>query len=85
MLREATGNDLGKLATTHPRHLSTRASSTTEDSLLYRIPMMSSLDGNTVDESVEVAEFAENALHFQAAVNFLDGRFRGLISVIKGE
>ncbi len=84
MLREATEGRTGILTTTHPRHLSTETRDA-EQTLLYRIPVLPSIDGNTVDGHVEQAEFANNALHFQASLRFLNGKFRGLISAIKGE
>ena len=84
MLREATEVPSGLMATTHPQHLSERARDVNE-TLLYRIPMLPSIDGNTVDGHVEQAEFANNALHFQASLRFLNGKFRGLISAIRGE
>ncbi|MCZ6644215.1 MAG: flagellar basal body rod protein FlgB [Gammaproteobacteria bacterium] len=84
MLREATEGRSGSLTTTHPRHMSTRPKDA-EASLLYRIPMLPSIDGNTVDGHVEQAEFANNALHFQASLRFLNGKFRGLIAAIRGE
>lgn len=52
---------------------------------LYRTPMQPSIDGNTVDEHVEHAEFMENALAFQASFTFLNGRFKGINSAIRGE
>lgn len=84
MLREATEGPSVSLTTTHPRHLSTPARGA-EASLLYRIPMLPSIDGNTVDGHVEQAEFASNALQFQASLRFLNGKFRGLITAIRGE
>ena len=54
-------------------------------SLLYRVPLHPSLDGNTVDGQLEKAAFAENALRYQASLTFLDRKFKGLISALKGE
>ena len=51
---------------------------------MYRIPHQSTLDGNTVETDVEQAQFAENALHYRAALSFLDGRIRSLQFAIKG-
>ncbi len=51
----------------------------------YRIPDHPSLDGNTVDALREKAAFAENALHYEASLTFLSGKFRGLMAAIKGE
>ena len=50
--------------------------------LLYRVPGQDSLDGNTVDVEREKSEFAENALHYQAAVQFLSGKIRSLKDVL---
>ncbi len=54
-------------------------------SLLYRVPLHPSLDGNTVDGQMEKAAFAENALRYQASLTFLDRKFKGLIGALKGE
>jgi flagellar basal-body rod protein FlgB len=53
--------------------------------LLYRQPRQSSIDGNTVDTQVEYAEFARNALQYQASLQFLNGRIKTLMTAIKGE
>lgn len=69
---------------TNERHIGTfGASGGTE--LLYRVPMMASVDGNTVDGHTEQSEFAANTLQFQAALRFLNGKFSGLRSAIRGE
>ncbi len=72
------------LKTTSPRHISTAVSEPSMQTL-YRVPNQSSLDGNNVDASLEKAAFAENALRYQASLSFLDGKFKGLKAVIKGE
>lgn len=51
---------------------------------LYRIPVQSTLDGNTVEMDVEQAKFAENALQYRASLAFLDGSIRSLRFAIKG-
>ena len=51
----------------------------------YRNPLQASLDGNTVDEHVEHTRFAENTVQYQASLQFLSGKFRGLMTAIKGE
>lgn len=72
------------LKTTNPRHISTAQSEPAMETL-YRVPNQSSLDGNTVDASLEKAAFAENALRYQASLGFLDGKFKGLKAALKGE
>ncbi|TVZ38533.1 flagellar basal-body rod protein FlgB [Alteromonadaceae bacterium 2753L.S.0a.02] len=52
---------------------------------LYRVPNQPSIDGNTVEEQVEHAEFMKNNLEFQASFTFLNSKFKGLTKAIKGE
>lgn len=52
--------------------------------LMYRVPMQPSLDGNTVELSLEQAEFARNSMHFQTSLTFLTSSFRGLKQAIEG-
>lgn len=51
----------------------------------YRIPTQPSVDGNTVDEHLEHAEFMRNSLEFQSTYTLLNSRMKGLMSAIKGE
>ena len=53
--------------------------------LLYRVPQQAALDGNTVEEHIEQAKFAENALRYQASLRFVNGKFSGLLTALKGE
>ena len=57
----------------------------TQVTLSYRVPSQPSLDGNTVDEQAEIAAFARNVLEQQAAFQFLNGKFTGLMKAIRGE
>jgi flagellar basal-body rod protein FlgB len=51
----------------------------------FRVPIQPSLDGNTVDPHLENAAFMENAIQYQASLDFLSARLRSLRSAIKGE
>jgi flagellar basal-body rod protein FlgB len=51
----------------------------------FRTPTQPSLDGNTVEEQVEHAEFMQNSLEYQTSFTLLNGRFRSLMAAIKGE
>lgn len=53
--------------------------------MLYRVPLASSLDGNTVDAQVEQANFAQNAVRYQASLSFLNAKFRSLVTAITGQ
>lgn len=52
---------------------------------LYRNPNQASLDGNTVEENVEQAKYAENAVQYQASLQFLNNRFSGLMLALRGQ
>jgi len=75
------------LTTTHANQISTAidASGETTANLKYRVPLAPALDRNTVDVQMEQANFAENSVHFQATLTFLQGRFRGLMTAITGQ
>ena len=75
-----------ELVQTHQRHRAISiANSLPDDQLQYRISSQPSIDGNTVDGYVEQAEFAKNAMQFQASIRFLSSKFKGLLLAIKGQ
>ena len=53
--------------------------------LKYRVPMQTSLDGNTVDEEIERKNFLENALNYQVNLTFVQNKSHELMKAIKGE
>ena len=60
------------------------ASGTAAGTPLYRTVVQASLDGNTVDMDVERAQFADNALHYEANLQFLNGKLKTLLAAIQG-
>ncbi len=80
----------GTLATTDTRHVSTGALSTlslsgTGTPLQYRMPEQGSFDGNTVEVHRETANFAENAVRYEAALRFLNGQIKTLGMAVNGQ
>ena len=53
--------------------------------VLYRVPLMPALDGNSVDTQMEQAEFAANSTQFLTGLRILNGRIKGMMTAIKGE
>ena len=51
----------------------------------YRVPVMPSLDGNTVEMATEQTAFAENAVGYQATLNFIRGRVDTITRALKGD
>lgn len=89
LLKTATGTQAPTLQTTRTAHINKALGSVFPSSvaseLLYRQPLQNSLDGNTVEVDIEQAAFAENAVRYQAAVRFVDGRAKSLLSAIRGD
>jgi len=50
----------------------------------FRVPVQASLDGNSVELSVEQAEFAENAVQYRTTLTFLNGRVSQLMTALRG-
>lgn len=73
------------LQTTHASHKQARGLEMGDGGLMYRTPQQPSIDGNTVEEQVEHAQYMENSLAFQASFTFINGRFKGLMNAIKGQ
>jgi flagellar basal-body rod protein FlgB len=59
--------------------------STAELALSYRAPEQASLDGNTVELDRERANFADNAVRYEATLRFINGGVRTMLSAIRGE
>lgn len=79
-----TKSTMVRVVSTHSKHITT----TNKDfggELLYRIPNQPSIDGNTVESQVEQAKFSENALRYQASLNFINGRIAGIKSALRGD
>ena len=69
---------------TNARHMNSLAG-TAGDALQYRQPLNPSLDGNTVEMSVEQMEFSENTLRYMTTLTFLNRRISGLMTAIRGD
>ena len=74
----------GPIATTHNKHIVHNSGKSIQETS-YREPLISSLDGNTVELAVEQMQFAENSMRYTTTVNFLNGKINKIISAIKGE
>ncbi|WP_086932539.1 flagellar basal body rod protein FlgB [Agarilytica rhodophyticola] len=84
-LKSQMGNSDSRMDKTHEGHMEVSRGARGDDDYSYRIPQQPSVDGNTVEENIEHAEFTRNNLEFQAAFTFLNGNFKGLQKAIRGE
>jgi len=51
----------------------------------YRVPVMPSLDGNTVEMPTEQVAFTENAVGYSATLSFIQGRVDTITRALKGD
>ena len=77
-------DDIGPLKSTDSKHFKV-AVKNPHQTLFYRQPINPSLDGNTVELSIEQLEFSENSVRYQTSLEFLNNRIAGLLSAIRGE
>ncbi len=80
----STAVDKPRLQSTNARHIAPSSMAGDSPELMYRVPLQPSLDGNTVEEQVELSKFAQNQMDMSASFQFLNSRFSGLKTAIKG-
>ena len=83
----AVGGRMGPLAlsTTRPGHVESSGGNRLDGLAKYRTELQSSVDGNTVNMDVERAAFAENAIHYEASITFINGLLNGMQRAITGQ
>jgi len=72
------------LRTSNARHIGADANGSAPAKLLYRAPIQPSIDGNTVDMNMERNRFAENAVHIDANLTFLNAKIKTLLAALQG-
>lgn len=73
------------LAATSPRHLGrATGESVMGTPVMYRNALQPSADGNTVDMDVERAQFADNALRYEASVRFVSEQVKNVLIALQG-
>jgi len=83
MLSQAAKNQQSGMSRTHEKHFDVRIES--NDGLEFRIPNQPDTgDGNTVDVQVERNLYLDNSMHYQASLQFLTGKIKGLKKAITG-
>lgn len=73
------------LAVTQLAHMNDVSVFGEDPDLLYRTPQQPSIDGNTVEDQIEHAEYMKNALAFQTSFQFLNSKFQSLKTAIRGD
>lgn len=82
---EKQGSKQFGLNRTDSQHIAAEGIQLADPALRFRTPFHPSIDQNTVDMQQEQANYAENAVQFQASFTFLNSKFKGLIGALRGE
>jgi len=72
------------LNTTQAGHMKSSAVGP-QSHLVYSIPFNTSLDGNTVELSVEQAKYGKAAAQYQATLRFIEGDISGIRKALRGD
>ncbi|MCL4152683.1 UNVERIFIED_CONTAM: hypothetical protein GTU68_061759 [Idotea baltica] len=84
-LKMANSQSGGTMKTSHQNHMQPVNPLFNQTYIQYRSTVQDSLDGNSVDEQIEQAAFMQNSIKYQVSLDFLGGKFNGLLKAIKGE
>ncbi|MFN5349280.1 MAG: flagellar basal body rod protein FlgB [Polaromonas sp.] len=90
-LRQASGSGAGRselLSSSDaktPGHIRLDVRSSKESTSLYAKPSQASADNNSVDMDRERASFADNSLHYEATLRFINSHMRTMLSAIQGQ
>ena len=71
---------------TSTRHMGlggTQGTAAAHGPLVYRTVTQASIDNNTVDVNVERAQFADNALRYEASLTFINSKIKGLLAAMQ--
>ena len=83
-LSQAQSNQGFSLSRTSQQHFAVELSP--PGTVQFRVPNQPDTgDGNTVDVQTERNNYMENALQYQASLEFLNGKISGLLKAIKGD
>ena len=88
-LRASSSQGSGANGMTHANHIalsgSTASLGASPGHLAYTVQSQPSLDGNSVDLDRERANFADNAVRYEATLRFINGSAKGILSAIQGQ
>ena len=84
-LREATGGSttIGAMTATQAGHISPAAGARSDSQKLYATAAQTNLDNNTVDMDRERANFADNAVKYEATLRFINSSVRTTLDAMK--
>ncbi len=83
VLNDAQSQDLS-IAATRSQHYSS-GEAPADMGMLYRVPFNTAFDGNTVEMSVEQAQYGKAAADYQATLQFLEDDISGVRKALRGD
>lgn len=83
LAQAASRQEMG-MSRTHEKHFDVRTEM--NNGVQYRVPNQPDTgDGNTVDSQVERNLYLENSMHYQASIQFMNSKIKGLKKAITGQ
>jgi flagellar basal-body rod protein FlgB len=79
----AAGSAMVLTSTRHMGAGGTQGMAAAQAPLIYRTVSQASIDNNTVDVNVERAQFADNALRYEASLTFINSKIKGLLAALQ--
>ena len=73
------------VARTNAAHIAPATANTYNSELKYRAEYQGAVDGNTVNMDIERAQFAENAMQFEALLSFVRSRFGDMREAMRSQ
>ena len=73
------------MAATRSEHYSSGQAPADAGGLMYRVPFNTAFDGNTVEMSVEQAQYGKAAADYQATLQFLESDISGIRKALRGD
>jgi flagellar basal-body rod protein FlgB len=84
-LEQAKGAQSQRLSTSHEKHIPLSINSLGNNTLYRVSDQPDTGDGNNVDMQVERSKYVQNAMEYQASINFLGSKFKGLKKALGGQ
>jgi len=81
--RASQGSAMLRTSTRHLGAGGTSAANGVNTPLIYRTVSQASIDNNTVDVNVERAQFADNAMRYEASLTFVNSKIKGMLAAIQ--
>ena len=79
----AAGSAMVRTSTRHMGPGGTQGTAAAHGPLVYRTVTQASIDNNTVDVNVERAQFADNALRYEASLTFINSKIKSLLAAMQ--